>query len=162
LIAELPMDRLGLLFDAVIAVLLVATIVYAAVLDRKLSVLRDCRAEMEQLIGRFTQATGRAEKALAEIRHAAGETGQALQSSIEKGNTVADDLMFLVERAGSLADRLERAGGAARGTPRPDHRPGEPCGVEVTAAPSPAAAELVPPEGGAEDSAFLKSLRGMR
>lgn len=161
MITDLPIDRLDLLFDAVVAVLLVATVIYAAILDRKLRVLREGRTAMEQLLARFTQAIGRAEKALAEIRHATGETGQALQSSIEKGNKVADDLMFLVERAGSVADRLERAGGAARGASGAERRPGDRRGAEVTAI-APPAAEQHPPEAGTEESALLKTLRGMR
>jgi hypothetical protein len=152
MIGGVPMDRLVLLLDAVIAVLLLATIVYAAILHRKLSVLRDSRQQMEQLVGRFTEANATAEKVLAEIRQAAGESGQALQSSIERGNALADDLMFLVERAGGLAKRLEgtglRSGGVARAKD-PE--------VRRTATAQPAATA-----GAAGETDFVKALRGLR
>ena len=152
MIGGIPMDRLVLLFDAVIAVLLLATIVYSAILHRKLSVLRDSRQQMEQLVGRFTEANATAEKVLAEIRQAAGESGQALHSSIERGNALADDLMFLVERAGGLAKRLEgasrRSGGVARA---------KDAEVRRTATAQPAATA-----GAAGETDFVKALRGLR
>jgi hypothetical protein len=162
LIADLPLDRLGLLFDSVVAVLLVATIVYAAILDRRLSVLRESRKAMEQLIDRFAEATGKAETVLAEIRAAAGETGQALQSAIEKGNMVADDLMFLVERAGSLADRLAGTGRAAREASKVNQRLDKSRGEEVAAAPPLAPNKTASAEDAEQEPALMRTLRGMR
>ena len=96
----------ALLLDFLVAGLLIATIAYAWVLNRKLSALRDAKPEMEALIARFVQATGRAENGLAEIRQTAEQTGEALRQATEEGRAIADDLVFLVERAGKLADRL--------------------------------------------------------
>ena len=152
MIGGIPMDRLVLLFDAAIAVLLLATIVYAAILHQKLSVLRDSRQQMEQLVGRFTEANATAEKVLAEIRQAAGESGQALQGSIERGNALADDLMFLVERAGGLAKRLEGAGRRSGGVAR-----AKDAEVRPTATAQPAATA-----GAAAETDFVKALRALR
>jgi hypothetical protein len=180
LIGEIPLDRMALLFDAVVAVLLLATIVYAAILNRKLSALRDSRREMEELIGRFAEATAKAETVLADIRQSAGGIGRTLQETIDRGNVVADDLVFLVERAGGLADRLEgavKAKPAARRTGQRTNgqygaqgdgaqgvgiRHGGDATSDQTVAPpldavGPARAEETP-----EQSAFMKSLRGMR
>jgi hypothetical protein len=87
------LERLGpaefsLLFDAVVAALLVATIVYAVILNRKLTQLRDARGEMERLLGGFVEATSRAERGLAALREAAGACGEELQRRTDKGNAV--------------------------------------------------------------------------
>ena len=55
MIGDISMDRLVLLFDAVTAILLLATIAYAAILHSRLSVLRESRQELEQLMARFTE-----------------------------------------------------------------------------------------------------------
>jgi len=165
MIGDFPMDRLVLLLDAAIAVLLLATIAYAAILHRKLSVLRESRQQMEQLAVRFTEASGTAERVLAEIRQAAGDSGQALQKSIAQGNALADDLMFLVERAGGLAKRLEDAGKA----PEPQRRPTEALAAKSTGSRSAAGGARTKEAGlqraaagAAEDSEFMKALRGLR
>ncbi len=110
-------EYLGLLFDVALALLLIATIGYAAILNRKLSELRGAKQEMELLLGGFAKSTERAETSLRALREVAGETGEMLQDGIIKGNAVADDLVFLIERAGPIADRLaatpQRAGKAA-------------------------------------------------
>jgi hypothetical protein len=182
------LERLGpaefsLLFDAVVAALLVATIVYAVILNRKLTQLRDARGEMERLLGGFVEATSRAERGLAALREAAGACGEELQRRTDKGNAVADDLMFLVERAGGLADRLE--GGLAQGRTQgrsqesgqtPDAgvskakgpadaaaHPGNPDPEAQEAAdPSPAGQALRQAEAAPEKNAFMEALRGIR
>jgi len=175
LIGEIPLDRMVLLFDAVVALLLLATIVYAAILNRKLSALRDSRQEMEELIGRFAEATTKAETVLADIRQSAGETGRTLQEAIDRGNVVADDLVFLVERAGSVADRLEGAVKAKPAARRTDELANGQLGAQGVvvrhrgdaasdgiAAPPPDAAGQARVEATPKQSAFMKSLRGMR
>ncbi len=69
----------SLIFDALIAVLLVATIGYAAVLNRKLGVLRDAKSEMEALIASFSESTERAGSGVELLKQEAGRSGEALQ-----------------------------------------------------------------------------------
>lgn len=155
----LARGELGLLVDGIVAILLVATIVYAAILNRKLSQLRAARGEMEQLLAGFSQATARAESSLAALREMSSEAGERLQQDIEKGNAVADDLMFLVERAGGLADRLEGFQPAARA------KPGAPAAPPAAPFTAPETLDEAPaPEPGPEapESAFIKALRGVR
>ncbi len=163
--ADIPMDRLVLLFDAVVAVLLLATIAFAAILHRKLSVLRESQQQMEQLVVHFSEASATAERVLAELRQAAGDSGQALQKSITEGNALADDLMFLVERAGGLAKRLEGVGPAAE----PRKRPAEPLTAKGAnsqsggdARPEDPRLEPATAASAAGDSDFMRALRGLR
>lgn len=101
--------------DALIVVLLIATIGYAIRLNRRLTDLRAAQPEMARTLAHFTEATTRAETGLAALREAAEETGRSLDAATTKGNGLADDLVFLVDRAGKLADRLT----AARSPRRP-------------------------------------------
>ena len=113
----------ALIFDAVVAVLLVVTIVYAAILNRKLSVLRSAKGEMERLLGSFSQATAKVEQGLAGARDAAEGAAKELRKQMETGRGLADDLAFLVQRGSELADKLDgsitgsrSAGGAKYGS----------------------------------------------
>ena len=108
----------ALAFDAVIAVLLVITIVYAVILNRKLSALRDAKGEMERLLLGFAEATGKAEQGLAAFRDAADGAGKDLQRQIQTARALADDLAFLVQRGAGLADRLDGANSNDRGAGR--------------------------------------------
>lgn len=159
--AALSGEHLGLLFDVALALLLIATIGYAVILNRKLSELRGAKQEMELLLGGFAKSTERAEASLNALRQVAGETGEMLQDGIIKGNAVADDLVFLIERAAPIADRLEA-------TPQ---RTGEAAGLERGATPrgakeAPGLAEMLAnapaPDDANPENALIKALRGVR
>ena len=120
----------ALIFDGVIAALLVATIVYAAILNRKLTLLRGGNDEMDGLIKRFTQATGRAEGSMSEVckqsearfaeaRDVALDAHGKLEKLIDAARGLADELAFLVERSADLSGRLDEAITAGRGAVRP-------------------------------------------
>lgn len=145
-----PSEHWTLLADTIVAVLLVVTIAYAAILERKLSALRAAKQEMAELIARFTESTTRAESGLAEIRQTAEQTGQNLQQAVDKGNSLADDLVFLVERGDAVAGRLER--GTAKGHGR------------ARAEPALSAKDDATPgrERSPEQSALAAALRAMR
>ncbi|MFN4281241.1 MAG: DUF6468 domain-containing protein [Alphaproteobacteria bacterium] len=104
----------SLLLEALLAVLLVATIGYAAMLDRRLRTLRQSRDEMQALIASFTAATAHAQAGLISLRETSQSAGESLQSDIERAKSLRDDLSFLLDRGNSLADRLEGGIGAAR------------------------------------------------
>jgi hypothetical protein len=110
------MALVSILLDIAIAGLLAATIFYAVVLNRKLTELRNNKAEMEATVNRLVQTTEQAEHSLAELKAAAGQTGEQLSRRVTEGRGLADDLGFLVDKASGLADRLERQIGQARST----------------------------------------------
>lgn len=104
----------SLLLEALLAVLLVATIGYAAMLDKRLRTLRQSRDEMQALIASFTAATAHAQAGLISLRETSQSSAEGLQSDIERAKALRDDLSFLLDRGNSLADRLEGGIGAAR------------------------------------------------
>jgi hypothetical protein len=116
---------LSLFGDAIVAALLVATISYAAVLNRRLSVLRGDRAKLEELVQGLTVAAQRAEAGVTGLREAAEDLGRSLERKIEQAKSLRDDLTYMLERGSGIADRLEGTIRARRdGEPEP--RPAKP------------------------------------
>lgn len=128
---------LSLLVDLVIAGLLVATIVYAVQLNRRIGLLRDGKEELEKLLAGFAEATGRAQSSVDGMRRAAGETGQELQSLVAKAQELRDELKFIMETAEGVANRLEQAGSSAARQAAP--------AAALAAAPRPVAPQPMPP-----------------
>lgn len=100
--------------DLVVSVLLIATIGYAWMLNQRLSALRKNRDDLAKTIAAFNEATLRAESSIPKLRKAAEESGQTLQERVEKAQSLRDDLAFMIERADTMANRLENAVRSAR------------------------------------------------
>ncbi|NBB84030.1 MAG: hypothetical protein GVY28_11575, partial [Alphaproteobacteria bacterium] len=107
-------EHYGLILDSLVVILLIATIVYAAMLNRRLAGLRDNRAELEQAVRSFGEAAGKADAGIKALKRTAEETGQRLQKDVDRGEALKDELSLLVETAELLADRLEAAAGGSR------------------------------------------------
>lgn len=107
------------LLDVVIIALLVPTIIFAVILNRRLEVLRRNRDDLAKMILAFNDATVRAEAGIPKMRKATQDAGEALQDAMEKAQTLRDDLAFMVDRADSMANRLEAQLREARGAARP-------------------------------------------
>lgn len=139
-------DKLNLLLDVIIIVLLAATIVYAVILNSRLAQLRDNRDDLARLVAAFNDATARAESGIPKLRRAAEDAGNALQERVEKAQTLRDDLAFMIERADSMAGKLENSVRQAREEARPAAPPPAMPQVAPARAPRPAkaAAEPVP------------------
>lgn len=114
----LPWD---LIADAVLVVLLVATLLHVARLSRRLSELRKDREAFESLIAGFAKATADAQRGVADLRQGAEGIGRDLSQRIERGQGVVgelqhstDDLKMLINRAEAAAGKLEAAIGESR------------------------------------------------
>ncbi|TAN55713.1 MAG: hypothetical protein EPN20_19925, partial [Magnetospirillum sp.] len=100
--------------DIVVSLLLIATIGYAVRLNSRLSALRKNRDDLAKTIINFNEATMRAESSIPKLRKAAEDAGQTLQERVEKAQSLRDDLAFMIERADTMANRLENAVRSAR------------------------------------------------
>ncbi len=105
---------LNTVLDLAIILLLVPTIVYAVILNRRLTTLRRSRDELAKVVSSFNEATMRAEAGIPKLKKATTEANTALQDRVEKAHTLRDDLAFMIERAEEMADRLEGAVRAGR------------------------------------------------
>jgi hypothetical protein len=93
--------------EALLLVLLAATLLYAVRLERRLGVLRRDNAALEALVAGFNEATARAEASTARLRAAAEGAGQQVAAQTEAAERLRGDLVFLIERGEALADRLD-------------------------------------------------------
>ncbi len=105
---------LSLLIDIVVAGLLVAMIGYAISLNRRLALLRQDRDELERLAAEFAGATARADDGVRQLKRSAEDLGKKIDERIQKAESLRDDLVFLIERGDTVADRLESTLRAAR------------------------------------------------
>ncbi|WP_337877146.1 DUF6468 domain-containing protein, partial [Elioraea sp.] len=69
--------------EALLLVLLAATLLYAVRLERRLGVLRRDNAALEALVAGFNEATARAEASTARLRAAAEGAGQQVAAQTE-------------------------------------------------------------------------------
>ncbi len=154
----------GLLLDGLLTVLLVATIFYCFILNRRLSNIRDAGEQMKQLVATFSTAAEQAKAGIAALKKAAEEDGAELQEIVNSARALRDELAFLSESGESLANKL--AGGrksqtASAGMEAVD-APGEPQEIGAALEAARAAAE----EGEGPDSEaerqLLQALRQAR
>jgi hypothetical protein len=102
------------ILDIVVILLLIPTIVYAVILNRRLTALRKSRDELSKVVNSFNEATMRAEAGIPKLKKATTEANLSLKDRVEKAQTLRDDLAFMIERAEELAGRLEGAVRVAR------------------------------------------------
>ncbi len=98
---------LTLAADFVVAILLMFTIYYAAKLSRKLSALRADKSALHTLVQNLMQASSSAEAGVKGLKAAAEEMNRELQRRLQEGQSLRDDLAYMIDRGGSLADRME-------------------------------------------------------
>ena len=104
----------GTILDVVVILLLVPTIIFAVILNRRLAALRRSRDELSKVVSSFNEATMRAEAGIPKLKKATTEANHTLKERVDKAQTLRDDLAFMIERAEELASRLEGAVRAAR------------------------------------------------
>lgn len=105
--------ELGLVFDAVVVIMLSVTIFTCVSLHRRLAAIRGAQAEMRALGEQLGVAALRAESGIASLRAVASEVADKLDPRLGQARTLVDDLDMLCHRAGKLAD------GMVGGTQRP-------------------------------------------
>jgi hypothetical protein len=112
----------AMILDVLVVLLLVPTIIFAVILNGRLSALRKNREELGRLIAAFNDATVRAEAGIPRLKRTSEEASKALQEKVEKAQMLRDDLAFMIERADQMASRLETAVRDAQEIPRVEPR----------------------------------------
>ena len=113
-----------LIADGVVAVLLIATLIYIRRFSKQIDAIRSSRGEFEKLIADLTRSTDQAASHLHQFKVTAEAAGKDLQSRVDRAHTLSadfgkinDDLKLLAERAESAANRLEATIARSRQTP---------------------------------------------
>ena len=96
------------LLEALLVVLLAASLMHAVRLGRALTALRRDRARLEALLDGFNDSTRLAEEGIERLRLAAEGAGRHLTRQIERASMLRDDLNLLADRADKSAGALER------------------------------------------------------
>ncbi|HEY3847022.1 MAG TPA: DUF6468 domain-containing protein [Acetobacteraceae bacterium] len=95
------------ILEAVLVLLLAATLFHALRLERALGVLKRDRAVLEDLVTSFNASTRQAEAGIEQLRVAADGAGRQMARQIDTVTRLKDDLVFLLDRGEHLADRLD-------------------------------------------------------
>jgi len=135
---------LPLAADGIVSILLLITICYAMILSRKLNALRRDKVALKALVTRLADASASAEAGVAGLRAAAHDIGRTLEKKLQDAQSLRDDLVYMIERGGATADRLEGTLRTRREAATPEGLP--PAQPErARAAPAPKAPGSEPP-----------------
>ena len=152
------MTTLEWIATGLLVALLLALLPIGWRLERRIATLRREGSGLKDGAESLVQATSAAESALARLRATAEGAGRTVAERIAVAEKLRDDLAFLVERAETLADRLD---GLVR-----DARP---LAAEAPPSPSVPATPPVPAAGGSAVAALsqaerelLRALKGLR
>ncbi|HBO58370.1 MAG TPA: hypothetical protein DD624_00455 [Alphaproteobacteria bacterium] len=96
-----------LLVNIIVILLLIPTIIFALLLNKRLEILRNSRADLGRLIEAFNDATTRAEAGIPRLKQAADSAGAQLKEQIRRAQTLHDDIAFMLERAENVVSKLD-------------------------------------------------------
>lgn len=85
--------------NIIVILLLVPTIIFALLLNKRLKVLRNSKADLSRLIEAFNDATSKAEAGIPRLKQAVDSAGGDLKEQIRRAQNLHDDLKYILERA---------------------------------------------------------------
>lgn len=104
---------LSVFVNAMMAVLLLVTIVYCWRLNNRIRLLQDSRSELARIIREFNESTERATQSIAEIHKATDRISENIQHKIDKANFLVTDLDLMIEKGSRLSGARPDAAPAA-------------------------------------------------
>jgi phage shock protein A len=111
----------SLIIEIALTALLAATLVYCAILERRLSALRKNQDGFKETIGELNQAIAAAGASMRMLKAAATGAGEALDDRLTRARNLSDELALLTNSGERIAQRIERGGApqqvARAGTP---------------------------------------------
>jgi hypothetical protein len=109
---------LSLIIEILLSALLVLTLGYCALLERKLSLLRKGQDALKETIAELNTAITNAGVSMRMLKTAAAGAAEKLEQEIARGRGLADELAVLTASGERIAARIER-GGTRNGLPLP-------------------------------------------
>ena len=117
---------LGIVVEALVAVLLATTIGYCVILNGKLKRLHADRDTLRKMVADLVEATTLANAAVQELKTAAVEADTALTSRLEEGERLGVELANHITAGQQVMDRIAKITSAARNSQPLDDRLAEP------------------------------------
>jgi uncharacterized protein YoxC len=99
---------LTLAFEVGLCLLLVATLVYCVVLERRLKAVRQGQQEMNATIGDLNASLATAGASLRALQAAAGSVGEQLDRKLATARATIDELSLVSASGERIAQRMER------------------------------------------------------
>ena len=100
--------NISLIVEIALTVLLAATVVYCAVLERKLSALRKGQDGLKETIGELNGAIVSAGASMRMLKVAASSAAENLDERMSRARGIIDELSLLTASGERIADRIER------------------------------------------------------
>ncbi|MBN9445090.1 DUF6468 domain-containing protein [Bosea sp. (in: a-proteobacteria)] len=143
-----------LIADALVASLLVATIITCYILAKRIERLKADEAGMRQTVGALVTATDNAERAIAGLKNTLGDCDRTLEERLRTAERYAADLAAQVEAGQAVMERIGQIVSAATlvARPVPDAQP--------AAAPPPAPLSRL--ESAAQSAAAIRARAARR
>ncbi len=113
------MANLELIINLIVIALLIPMIVYAYNLNKSLNALRQNQKSLAQLVAALNEATFKAENSIPKLKTATEHSSEGLKEVVDSAKELKNDLLFINERADSLADRLENVISTSRSIKTP-------------------------------------------
>jgi len=102
----MAMLNISLLAEIGLSVLLFATIIYCAVLERKLSALRKGQDGLKDTIAKLNESIVAAGSSMRMLKSTAAGAAEALDERISRGRSIADELSILTASGDRIAERM--------------------------------------------------------
>src|ERR1700761_9084171 len=109
---------ISLIVEILLSALLMATVIYCALLERKLSALRKGQDGLKDTIGELNRAIVSASVSMRTLRATADDAGKNLQEQVTKARAMIDELSLLNVSGERIAQRI--VGGAQTTTKAPN------------------------------------------
>jgi DnaJ-domain-containing protein 1 len=98
---------LNFLLDIILVGLLMATIGYCVVLNKRLSTMRDAQDDLRQLSQEFDQAIVKSKLGVDELKVAAQNASNDIQGEIQQAKELIEELQLINASSTRIADRLQ-------------------------------------------------------
>ena len=108
--------NISLIVELGLSALLMATIVYCAILERRLSALRKGQDGLKDTIAKLNKAIIDAGASMRMLKSTAAGAAEALDERISRGRSIADELSILTASGDRIAERMsDRSAAPQRG-----------------------------------------------
>lgn len=103
------MWNISLIVEVGLSVLLLATLIYSVLLERRLAALRSGQDGLKQTIALLNEAIVGAGSSMRALKSTAAGAAEALDDRMSRARSVADELSLLVASGDRIAERMDRS-----------------------------------------------------
>ncbi len=117
---------LGVAIESLVAVLLLLTIGYCALLNTRLKRLKADEHSLKATIGELITATEIAERAIGGLKHTVRDVNENLNTQLTSAGQMSLQLKKQLQESDNVLRRLSKIAAAARPSPEPEAEPAVP------------------------------------